>query len=558
MAKFFPILFFTVILCTLSSCKDDDQSEIAGRYQGQKILSGGITQQVVAQVPTLDKSKSIQVNISQTLASVKSDSIFLRFESQNQLWLRIPTFGEGEVSLSINKNCARGPWSDQSIEFCWGSGKLDLEITSSDKQVVFALHLIKDDTLPAASEPDHAYSLDELAGRAKFFNYTVSQEAERVFRAKQTVKVAVGNLLPHFNMRDLLAFGAGGPIGLIGSVGNFLPFLFPNNWFKWKASKQMAQAERKSFASLRGNQTNAVVELYYFVTRDQALLKIVDTQLEWLKEVQKIIDQKEQSGALPAGSADYFNIRLVTLAQDQIQLQKLVSTELSSLAEAVALSPIKQTLELVPIKLPNLSEIQPIDATQFYKEAQIKSYEVATLEFLVQASRNLKKEVAFGFLDPSSDQFIGFGYGGQLRIGKSQENELKKRKNETLTLIELRSVDATTEFNNSLKSFRLADSGLKSGKAQLKRNLRRLVGGDDVLADSQFLENFILTADQVLKFEANRLSAIHAYLTAATKIDRLLLKGFYEDLESVIPDNQEALDEFQDPPSSSNFGGGKS
>ena len=133
-----------------------------------------------------------------------------------------------------------------------------------------------------------ALDLATVIARAKNQNYSVRQEAERKFQAKKRVNAAIGNLLPHLSAGSILSVALAGPAGMIELVGDLLPFLFPSNWFQMKATKRLLEAEKKSFASLRGNEVFDAESLFYGVSRDEKLAVLIDSQISWIN---KIVEQ---------------------------------------------------------------------------------------------------------------------------------------------------------------------------------------------------------------------------------------------------------------------------
>ena len=95
----------------------------------------------------------------------------------------------------------------------------------------------------------------KLLSRAKFLSYSVSSEAERVFQARENIKVARGNLLPKLSLRAVVGAFTGDYLSVVSSA---LPFIFPNNWYRLDEANSLFLAERNLFASLRGNEMNFV------------------------------------------------------------------------------------------------------------------------------------------------------------------------------------------------------------------------------------------------------------------------------------------------------------
>ncbi len=248
-----------------------------GRYQGDRINSAGKSQ-VVGQVPAFrdeGQGKTLEITLYQTLGSSSGNSIRITVVSDQLIALVIPDFTNQPLELTKVGNCATSSSAGHSIVLCWANGKLDIDITQASV-LSYSIHIKRDDSLPpieSSTGAGHTYSLDELIGRSKFLNYAVSQEAERILQAKERFKAARGNLLPKLSLRAVVGVFTG---DYLSTVGAALPFLFPSNWFAWKSSKLMYEAERKSFASLRGNQMNGVEGLFYLVARDQAVLANID------------------------------------------------------------------------------------------------------------------------------------------------------------------------------------------------------------------------------------------------------------------------------------------
>ncbi|MDZ4660536.1 MAG: hypothetical protein SGJ18_02835 [Pseudomonadota bacterium] len=533
-------ILISLLLLVVSGCRDESLDELRGRYHGLMSIAG-VTSQVVAEVPTVkDKGdfKTLEFSIFRTLGTAKAERVFVQ-STDSFLTIQSPLFGNREYRLTLNSdNCGVGENSGEIQKLCVAPGKINFDITSkASGQMVISIHLLRDDTLPPAPKSDELqgkYSLDELVGRARFNNYAVSQEAERVFQAKQRIKIAIGNLLPHFNMKDLLAFVSGGPLGAIEAIGSLMPYIFPSNWYKWDEAKELESAKRKSFASLRGNEMQYVESFYYLVSRDLAIQDIMEKGLAKQDEIHRVIEKREILGLLPRGSAEKYQLNLLLLEQDLVQLKTLISLEHSSLAHAVALPASTGIKQILPIGLPDLATENSIDANKYIKEAQTRSFEAATFDFLIEASRQNTKAHAWGFLDPNSNDVMGFGYAAMLNVGESSERELANKKEETLSLIDQRTVIAATEYNNSLRSFRIAEASLKNADDRLKTLLRRLQVGDDRVNDEYFVQEMSDASSILLKASANRITAVYALLMAKSKVERLVLKGFYQDLELTV------------------------
>lgn len=531
----------TVLAITTISCKD--MEDIKGRYHGI-LKTGLVEQQVVTEIPEFRENGEYQVlefSIYETKATSKAQHILVQ-ATDDYLILRSSFLGSDEYRLNFqDDSCGIGENTTATFKLCIQPGAINFSLTNKGTGTSdLNLNLLRNDDLPippgiAASG---VYTLDDLVGRAKFNSYNVSQEAEKVFQARQKVKMAIGNLLPHFNMKDLLSFVSGGPLGGIEAVGNLVPFIFPSNWYKWGEAEELDNAQRKSFASLRGNEMQFVENFFYLVQRDLLILNLMESELIKQKEIHRIIAKKELYGLLPPKSADKYYTNVLYLEQDLTQLKTLIDFELSSLAHAVALPSSDGISKTESVPLPDMTKIVPLDYKVLIEPAKTKSHEASTLGYLIEASKKNTKAHAWGFLDPNSNDTIGFGYASILNVGESQERELTSRRDQTLSMIEQRVFTGVSEFNSTLTAFAISQTGVATSQARLERLAKRLRTGDEKIDDESFVQELAEANQSLLKFAANRITAIHTYLISRSKVNRLILEGYYSDLELFSEDKK--------------------
>ncbi|MBC7690239.1 MAG: hypothetical protein H7222_00590 [Methylotenera sp.] len=406
---------------------------------------------------------------------------------------------------------------------------------SSSSSMMSQINAAQDLTLESFADSNamSGVSLDDLITTTKSQNFSVRQEAERVFQAKKQVKVAVGNLLPHIRPGGILAIAFGGPSGIIGVVGDLLPFLFPSNWFKARATKRLLEAERDSFSSLMGNEVFEVESLYYAVSRDQILAGLIDSHLAWLDQIYNRLRVEEIAGSLPGGSADYFRFNTLKLKDDRSNLTELLSIESQALKFAAGLPTDGTGLQLQTMALPDLNDAPAKDAKDYLQISRDRSYELSALGWLIEASRYSRKAVVFGFLDPSSEQAIGFSLAPQIQIAKSQTRELQVLQESTGSLISQRVIDSITLHNESISRYKLAAETSSTVQRELTRLIQRHDSGDVTLDSKVFIDELSSLQNDLLLSEVNKLSQASRNLVAKSRLNRLTLQGYYGDLDSI-------------------------
>jgi|GEM_PF-695906 len=424
-------------------------------------------------------------------------------------------------------------------QLCVSNKKIDFEISEcSTRQVVGSLHLEKNASLdnpPSKREENRIYSLDEVVGRAKFLNYTIQQEAEKVFQARESLKIAQSNLLPHIQIRNIFSFVLMDPAGVVESLGNLLPFLFPSNWYQWEGAKSLLQAQRKSFASLRGNEMQAAETLFYLTQRDEELLRLVDSHIAWIEKIEQNILTEEQVGILPHGSAEYFGTRVLSMKQDREQIQRLLSVERAALSQAIGLPALNGVSRTISFSEKDLSQMPPVVAASMSDIAKKKSLEVEVLDALALASDSAKDVATYGFLNPSIESTFGFTTSHQIKVGESQRREIEKKKEEVLALVEQRVLEIHAEYDAAVRSYVFSKESVFREQNRFNWVMTRHLSGDSSLTDEEFLVQIGDLQQKILFARANQISSVTAYDLAQSKRSRLLREGFYEDLEALLP-----------------------
>ncbi|MBC7539418.1 MAG: TolC family protein [Bacteriovorax sp.] len=537
MNKTYFIAKMLALTWILTSCKDGNLPNLNGRYQGFMTIGNARTQ-IVAQVPDFKKESKVRTltfKIYPTLASSAGNQYSLTILDKETIELKSSQIYSGSANLNLNsdKNCVKGTAAPQTIIACWEQNKFTLSINDKlnpEKSILINLNLDKN---LAPLEANKILSIDELVGRAKFNNYTVTEESERVFQAQKSIGVARGNLLPKLSLKSLLGLATGDYVSAVGTV---LPFLFPGNWYKWEASKELYQAEKTSFATLRGNEMNMVEGLYYIILRDQQVLERLKKHITWMKQIQDTIKQSEKVGTVTQGTADYFGLNIGILERDKINFEALIKIQYAQLAEASALSPINGIAGLIAISVPDLSGMDALDPSTFFKEAQDYSYELKSLGFLLKAAKTSQKEIYFNFFDLEGNNGIGFGTHSQILVSKSQQEEISKKIDETKSLIELQSSMVANEYNQALDSYQLAESNKNTSLKRFNWLISRLLQGDGAIDSEEFVNELTDIQNKIIGFTADEATSAQMWLMAKSKLNRLMLKGYYSDLEAALPD----------------------
>lgn len=525
------VLLATFVLAV--GCKSGIDPQ--GRYTGTLSRSGNRTP-VVANVPALSTSseglKGISFRITQPLATAKGAFFSIRILNRSTAYVSSDFLPKSGLSLEIDGKCAERVSANFRARGCLGEGTI--QFTYQDRKnksndVALSLKLdragLPEDRIP--NSPRSASSLDELLGRAKYLGYSSQQEAERVSRARNNIGVARGALLPRLSFRSVMGVVSG---DLLSAIGDLVPFIFPSRWYRMRQAESLFEAERRSFASLRGNEMIGVHGLYFLILRDQELLSRLENHLAWMRSVEAAIAAEEQAGTMPAGSVEIFASKISQLQADKLAMETLVQSELMELSHAVALPALDGIIALRPIDASEITIAQKVEPRSMLQPVLAKSFELKSLDFLLKAAGQNKDAVSFGFLDPDG-RGLGFERPFEIRVAESEKNEIRIKISETRSIIELRLGQVALEHNLSIDAFTMLENSAGSIKRQVRNLLERRRQGDDSLDGEKFLEMLVEINEKLVEVLSNQATYQQRWLGSKAKLDRLNLTGYYSTLD---------------------------
>ncbi len=531
--KFFLIYLLFGGVLFLTAC--EDVAEYRGQYLGVLFSGADKDQQNIVlfvKQKTVNNQQNMEATISELKGSATPDVLKFSINDKNQLKL---IWKDQTRSFKIQKTqpCYLGKSAEEKIRICLSQNNVEISLERIDEsQNIFSLNVKKTDDLATYNantfSPSTPYSTDDLVGRAKFMNYTIRQKAQEVYRAKMGVSVALGNLSTHINMKDVLGFAVSGPLSFVESIGNFLPFLFPSNWYKFKESKELHQAEIKSYAALRGNEMNAVETLSYLHLRNIQVAEYISEELEWLHQIQKNLETKELIGDLPQGTSLLFSMKIGTLSLDKGQIDTFLATENTFLAQSVAF-PIVKPLMIAPLQTIDLTNAEILSPDSCFQTVLTKSLEIAAIDFMIKASKSQTEVRRYLYLDPSSDGVLSSGTPSSIRIGESYENELKIKRKEIASFMQKKCADTMNERNSALQAYKTSNLYLKNALA-----LKKLLAQKVVLegtASTEVLLEIVTNSEDVIKLKSNIVSSQIQFQASESKLSRLTLTGYYKNLE---------------------------
>ncbi|MFN8945804.1 MAG: hypothetical protein ACK5WZ_14400, partial [Pseudobdellovibrionaceae bacterium] len=162
-------------------------------------------------------------------------------------------------------------------------------------------------------------SLEDFSAQVRRKNFTVLEQAQKVYQAKENIEAARGELMPSLNVWNIIKV-ASNPLDLT-SWAEMAPFLSPANWFRLEQNKIYFQAESYGYRALVGNQVLNARVLFIKVNQDQKIYKMIKDYKSDLQEVYDIAKIKVDLGMETPEYAREIQIRILALQEDLIRMK---------------------------------------------------------------------------------------------------------------------------------------------------------------------------------------------------------------------------------------------
>lgn len=375
-------------------------------------------------------------------------------------------------------------------------------------------------------------SIHEVGAKVKEQNLLVQEEAERVYQARQAVKIARTNLLPKLNLWRIIQAVASFPVGLLGLIEDLVPFLMPNNWLTLKQQSLFYQVELQGQKALKANQVFNAKNLYLDTLADLRLYEMIQTSLKNTKEVWEYVKIQEVFGQAPQGARELLEIRMLAFEDDLKSMQQLLALELQTLSQLVGL-PQKDVIKLNPAltAMPNAAlNVEPIEKLALEISPEIKQF-----DYMISAAAYIKKTAWFSILGVSGmtrgvangvfdsipvQDGLGFGVGSTIAVGRSYIAQIKLQQEGAMQTLSRQVQAMVTSFNLDLDRYSNANQRRSIAEKLYKMQIERLSLGQSVPA----LE-LIESLEQGLRARTDALMVETRLRQTTEKVSRITFEG---------------------------------
>lgn len=456
--------------------------------------------------------------------------IQLDFNNPNALQIS----GLNNLKLTLTNSPDLGCYRNDNpyLMMCWGTTGFQLDFISANQQISVWAYDMHQAPTQLINNPATTFTIEDLRKTSINKSFDNRAEFERVIQARELSKASHLALLPRltFNSAFNLATAGGLGMGIIQSLADLAPFLFPTNWINAEASELRSQAESKTLIIQKLNVQQQVEGLCDLILLNSAILSNYRDLLKELQDIREEVDTREKLGQYMTGSVDnvdaiiYPLISDITSLSENIEDQKRDLSVMVGFANPETIQNVSWQSEPYPIEKP--FEITKENSTKWSIE---RSVELAQVDVLIDLANNQMEQSVWSWLDPSGAPFtgIGFHYPAMIEVSAAHIREMGVQKEQLKAQITNSALTVVDAIERSQENYLNA---LKMVEVQTRRKnlfIDQIKLG--VLAD---MRDFPQIQRDYIDSIVRRENYHSEYRAARAKVQRLILDGAYAGITS--------------------------
>ena len=376
-------------------------------------------------------------------------------------------------------------------------------------------------------EPPHCFNFTQVIKNTLEDGFESREQAEKVYRARLNINNKISAFLPSLGLGDVMALAQKNFSSVIPSL---LGFAFPSNWFAFKESNKLLDAELASYRTLLANQVTTVGSLYIMIhnqltNRDILIYyhQLIQRAIDYISKQEKLLARKIDSEDI-----GYLKNLLARVEKQLLDVQSLIDDLRPELASLFNFQGDWQKFTIEVLDLTVAREIISTDLDRHLNLVYEKSSELATLVSLRKAANISRKSKYFDFLDPEGEG-LGFNFATKVKIAKSEQDEVGIRIEKMQTRLKLALNIALNAYNTAVDTYKNSEQQIESLKSSASALSTHLLSFEDLDLESidRYFENAILA-------DIQKNTSMHMFKQSLESLDRLKWKGdMYEDIEKL-------------------------
>jgi len=328
-------------------------------------------------------------------------------------------------------------------------------------------------------------NLDQIKQEVLSDNIEVKIQYEKYYQAQKNIGVALGNFLPRISF-NLFIFN-----NTFGLLQGLVPT--PSNWYLYKASKDLATAEKYNTVSVRLNILDGLTKNYIQVKKNQTAIAILESKLEIEKAHRDSLGEIVILGEGDEGEYQTAVRRVARVQQDILLIESLNLKLKESIMIALDRDP-RETLTLA--KLPMINENIPATIEEAQSIAINNASENMVNFYLYQAALDMTSAARWSFI---SFDGIGFGYPSALAIEKSKARVIKLRMDQTDN--QIRNQVTTAYMDLDILNQRIDNQNKICSLMAEESELNESLNNAGVLSDGELVSKQVGLLSEEMKLE---------------------------------------------------------
>jgi outer membrane protein TolC len=405
---------------------------------------------------------------------------------------------------------------------------------------------------PPQAESDEPFVLNPDSLRTQLLdkNFDLIYGANRVHQSRVQLQSARSALLPTLRLGvNFLTYGV---VGLAFSGADFLlNFLIPTVWFKNFEQKALVKAEESAYLTLKLNQYNSALNMYFGVLSDLELRNFLHSELNDAYELEYLAEQALQNGY---GSEVDLAQAVAQAAQTQYELLKiesLLAQQFGQIKKGLSL-PQSQELQVELVRIPR-ADLEDMDFKRAYETVYELSPERTQLDGFMDAAYQGRWAAIFGFiqsltasasvvassggrtdgidmsfnkLNVNGSMDLGFHHYPRIRLSNAKIDELRVRKEELRFEIERIVTVALQQIDFAKEAF--AQAQLAESKQDFVYEAQKALYLEGRLAFSDLVQ----TKSRLQRATLDRVQAETSLQVLRTALHRMSLSDRFEGIQS--------------------------
>lgn len=531
--RFSHSILLIILIGLQFGCQGDSIPK--GRFQGTLLqsLQGRLQEKLVAVEIFYTSKREGQVEVTDlqgvqlfTIQARQLNKSLIEVDLPVQLNLQIDETPQSRtIRLHEDQGCFVSRL-EKKIQLCFNRDRFSIEVTLGDGSPVFGLTADRfNHEQEFVVEESRDFGLRELVEAALEKNFDSRIQFEHLIQAKRTARASYLNILPHLTFSSVLSAAVSGTQGLLSSVGDLAPFLFPTRWFHAKQADLKSSVERDALMIMRVDLANQIEGLSYVHDRDREILRFYEAHLGRARSVKELASALERQGKFQDGAGDDLQSLINSMLIDIVALKATLQIQRISLSQAIgAHHPNAVASLLIGEELEPLETAVALDSEATGRIAVERSFELRQMDALIKIANSQKVELYFNWLDPNGDPNapLGFGLHDLIQVAKSKVTELKIKREQLEALVLQKTYESVAAYDGVLQAVVPIFENVSLQERRLSR-VTKLIQPGSSLNPMDIVSVFQDLLAAKVRLESSRAS----YRIARSKLDRLQLKGYY-------------------------------